>query len=499
MAARLPYKAAGMNDITDTSGPRGRKVFIKTYGCQMNVYDSQRMGDALAKAGFAATASPADADLVVLNTCHIREKATEKLYSDLGRLANMRRARADAGGFMQIAVAGCVAQAEGREILARARDVDVVVGPQAYHRLAEYLAEARRGEPVVATSLDIAEKFAALPSFRNRPAGGQADAMARGVTAFLTVQEGCDKFCTFCVVPYTRGAEASRPVGRILEEARRLADAGVREITLIGQNVNAWRGEDATGRRWRLGELIGAVAGIPGIARIRYTTSHPNDLEDSLIGAHRDEPKLMPYLHMPAQSGSDRILKAMNRRHCAAEYIDAVGRVRALRPDIAISGDFIVGFPGESEADFAATLDLAQRIGYASAYSFKYSPRPGTPAATLPGQVAEAAKARRLAALHDLLGASQASFNQACVGREMEVLAEKPGRKAGHIACRSPYLQTVVVASSAIAIGDIARVRITGGATGSPGGALGGALTGAPAAGATGRAKAGVAQDALRR
>jgi tRNA-2-methylthio-N6-dimethylallyladenosine synthase len=445
-----------------------RRVYIKTYGCQMNAYDSQRMGDALAAAGYVTAATPQDADLVVLNTCHVREKATEKLYSDLGRIRRQRRARAAEGKTMQIAVAGCVAQAEGRELVARARDVDVVVGPQAYHRLPQYLEQAERDGPVVATGLDIAEKFASLPPNRR---GG----LARGVAAFLTVQEGCDKFCTFCVVPYTRGAEASRPVGRILEEARRLADGGVREIALIGQNVNAWHGLDEKGRRWRLGDLISAVAGIEAVKRVRYTTSHPLDVEDSLIAAHRDEPKLMPYLHLPIQSGSDRILKAMNRRHSAADYLETIARVRRARPDIAIAGDFIVGFPGESDADFEDTLRLAGQVGYASAFSFKYSPRPGTPAADLEVQVPKDVKEERLARLQAVLARSQEAFNAACVGREMEVLAEKPGRTAGQIVCRSPYLQTVMVDADTLAVGELAKVRVTA--------RLGVALTAEPASG----------------
>ncbi|GIL02847.1 MAG: tRNA-2-methylthio-N(6)-dimethylallyladenosine synthase [Alphaproteobacteria bacterium] len=433
-----------------------RKVFVKTYGCQMNVYDSQRMADALERDGYLPTSLAEEADLILLNTCHIREKAAEKVYSELGRLKKIKERRAGAGRATLIAVAGCVAQAEGEEIIARAPVVDLVVGPQSYHRLPEYLGRAAAGEAVVATDFAIEEKFASLP----RPTAGRT--RARGVTAFLTVQEGCDKFCTFCVVPYTRGQEVSRGVAQIMDEARRLAEAGVREITLIGQNVNAWHGQGPGGGRWRLADLLHAVAGIAGIDRLRYTTSHPIDMDEGLIAAHRDIAALMPYLHLPVQAGANRVLKAMNRHHSRDDYLDIVARLRAARPDVALSGDFIVGFPGESEAEFAETLDLVDAVGYASAFSFKYSPRPGTPGADLPGQVPEPVKAERLARLQERLNAQQFAFNQACVGRRTDILIEKPGRRDGQLAGRSPWLQTVIVDAGAGRIGDIVSVRITG-------------------------------------
>jgi len=433
---------------------RKRKVFVKTYGCQMNVYDSQRMGDVLARDGYEPAESAQDADLIVLNTCHIREKAAEKVYSELGRLKRIKQARAAAGRNTLIAVTGCVAQAEGAEIVARAPAVDLVIGPQAYHRMGDYLGRAAAGEAVVATDFAIEEKFACLPDPAPR------STRARGVTAFLTVQEGCDKFCTFCVVPYTRGAEVSRSVGHILAEARKLAEAGVCEITLLGQNVNAWHGTGPDGRQWRLGELLLALSRIDGIERLRYTTSHPIDMDDTLIGAHRDLDKLMPYLHLPVQAGSDRVLKAMNRHHTKAHYLDLVARIRAARPDLALSGDFIVGFPGETAADFEETLDLVREVGYAQAFSFKYSARPGTPGANMENQVPEPVKAERLSRLQQLLNEQQLAFNRACIGREMDVLIEKPGRKPGQIAGRSPFLQTVIVDETAGRIGDIVPVRI---------------------------------------
>jgi len=432
----------------------GRKVFVRTYGCQMNVYDSARMADTLGVEGYVATDTPEDADLIVLNTCHIREKAAEKVYSELGRLRKVKQARAARGETTLIAVAGCVAQAEGREIVARAPVVDLVVGPQSYHRLPQYLAEAASGNPVVATDFAIDEKFAALP--QPTPAATRA----RGVAAFLTIQEGCDKFCTFCVVPYTRGAEVSRAASAILGEGRRLADNGVRELTLLGQNVNAWHGADGRGHAWRLAELLAALAQIPGIERLRYTTSHPIDMDDSLIAAHRDLPALMPYLHLPVQSGSDRVLQAMNRRHTRAHYLDLVARIRQARPDIALSGDFIVGFPGESDEDFEATLEIVREAGYAQAFSFMYSQRPGTPGATMDGQVPQDVKADRLARLQALIAERQFDFNRSCVGRVADVLVEKPGRRAGQVAARSPWLQTVLLPQAAGAIGDIVRVRI---------------------------------------
>ncbi|HLI66427.1 MAG TPA: tRNA (N6-isopentenyl adenosine(37)-C2)-methylthiotransferase MiaB [Caulobacteraceae bacterium] len=422
---------------------RQKRLYIKTYGCQMNVYDSERMADLLRPLGYAATDAPDDADLVVLNTCHIREKATEKVYSELGQLKRLKAARAAAGGSMTIAVAGCVAQAEGAEIMARQPAVDLVVGPQAYHRLPELIARAHR-----ASGERLAADFAAEAKFDALP-GARAPA---GVAAFLTVMEGCDKFCSFCVVPYTRGAEYSRPAAAIVAEARALAAKGVREVTLLGQNVNAYAGG--------LAPLIRALAAVEGIERIRYTTSHPRDMDDGLIAAHAEVPALMPYLHLPAQSGSDRVLKAMNRGYSAGDYLRLVERVRGVRPDIALSGDFIVGFPGETAKDFEATLDLVRAANYASAFSFKYSRRPGTPAAALPGQVAEAEKDERLHRLQALIGDQQAAFNRAQVGRTLPVLIEKPGRHPGQLVGRSPYLQAVHLAAPTAMIGRIVPVRI---------------------------------------
>lgn len=437
-----------------TAGNNTRKVFIKTYGCQMNVYDSQRMGDALAKDGYRPTETMEDADLVLLNTCHIREKAAEKIYSELGRIRLLKADKASRGEELRVGVTGCVAQAEGREIIDRAPVVDLVIGPQTYHRLPEALARVAKGDKVVDTDYAVEDKFAHLP-------GAEAPQIrARGVTAFLTVQEGCDKFCTFCVVPYTRGAEVSRSFGQIMDEARRLADAGVREVTLLGQNVNAWSGEDAAGRPLALGGLLRALAEIPGIGRLRYTTSHPRDMDDDLIAAHRDLPTLMPYLHLPVQSGSDRILKAMNRRHTAADYLALLDRIRAARPDIALSGDFIVGFPGESDADFEATMRLVETVGYASAFSFKYSPRPGTPGADMDDHVEEAVKSERLQRLQALLREQQTAFAESLVGRDVEILVEKPGRYAHQRVGRSPFLQPVVAAADIGEIGDLVTVRI---------------------------------------
>ncbi|BDA87073.1 tRNA-2-methylthio-N(6)-dimethylallyladenosine synthase [Aureimonas sp. SA4125] len=430
-----------------------RKVFIKTYGCQMNVYDSQRMGDALASDGYAPTETIEDADLILLNTCHIRERAAEKIYSELGRISVLKRERAAVGKSLNVAVAGCVAQAEGREILHRAKVVDLVIGPQTYHRLPQALARVAGGERVVDTDYAVEDKFAHLPAPLPR------QILARGVAAFLTVQEGCDKFCTFCVVPYTRGSEVSRPTAQIIDEARRLAEAGVREITLLGQNVNAWSGEDGGGAIG-LGDLLRRLADIPGIARLRYTTSHPRDMGDDLIEAHQTLPALMPYLHLPVQSGSDRILKAMNRRHKAEDYVSLVEKIRRSRPGIALSGDFIVGFPGETEEDFQATLDLVRTVFYASAYSFKYSPRPGTPGADMPDHVPEAVMSERLERLQALLREQNLAFMGSLVGEEIEVLIEKPGRYPHQLVGRSPYLQPVVLPLSAGAIGDVVRVRI---------------------------------------
>ncbi|MEO0625034.1 MAG: tRNA (N6-isopentenyl adenosine(37)-C2)-methylthiotransferase MiaB [Pseudomonadota bacterium] len=423
-----------------------RKVFIKTYGCQMNVYDSERMAAAMAAAGYEDTDKPDEADLVVLNTCHIREKAAEKVYSELGRLRPLKAERPD----MQVVVAGCVAQAEGAEILTRAPGVDVVVGPQAYHRLPTLVAKAARsGKAQLDTDFPAEDKFEHLPA---------SPKTRRAPTAFLTVQEGCDKFCAFCVVPYTRGAEASRPVARVLAEAKDLVSRGVVEVTLLGQNVNAYHGAGEFGE-WGLGRLIRALAEIEGLERIRYTTSHPNDMDDDLIAAHADVPELMPYLHLPVQSGSDRVLKAMNRKHSAQSYIDLIGRIRSARPDIALSGDFIVGFPGETDAEFTATMALVREVGYAQAYSFKYSPRPGTPAADA-AQVPEAEKSERLAQLQALLAEQQAAFNRAQIGQTLPVLVEKPGRHSGQMVGRSPYLQAVHLDADPGSKGQIIDVEI---------------------------------------
>ena len=425
-----------------------KRLYIKTYGCQMNVYDSERMADVLAPLGYGMTDEPEGADLVVLNTCHIREKATEKVYSELGYIKQMKQARADAGASMTVVVAGCVAQAEGEQIMIRQQAVDLVVGPQAYHQLPELIARThrKRGERLAA---DFAadEKFDALPVERN----------PTGVTAFLTVQEGCDKFCTFCVVPYTRGGEWSRPVETILAEARDLAAKGVREITLLGQNVNAYAGEGG------LAGLARRLAKIEGLDRIRYTTSHPADMGDDLIAAHAELPQLMPYLHLPVQAGSDKILKAMNRAHTAESYLRLVEKIRAARPDIAMAGDFIVGFPGEREADFEATLQLVREVGYAGAFSFKYSRRPGTPASALPGQVADEVKEERLARLNALLDEQQRAFNASQAGKVLPVLFERPGRHPGQLSGRSPYLQAVHVDGPDRLIGQIVPVRIEAG------------------------------------
>lgn len=443
--------------VADKAGAAStRKVFIKTYGCQMNVYDSVRMGDALAGDGYVPTDAMEEADLILLNTCHIREKAAEKVYSALGRLRDLKQARKADGQELMIGVTGCVAQAEGEEILRRAPAVDVVVGPQTYHRLPEALRRARQGTRVVDTDYAVEDKFEHLP------VAEKARIRARGVTAFLTVQEGCDKFCTFCVVPYTRGAEVSRPLHQIIDEARRLADAGVREITLLGQNVNAWHGEGSDGREWGLGDLLYRLAEVPGLARLRYTTSHPRDMDDRLIDAHRDLRSLMPYLHLPVQSGSDRILKAMNRRHTASEYLRLIDRIRTARPDIAMSGDFIVGFPGETDVDFEDTLRIVQAVGYAQAFSFKYSTRPGTPGADLPDQVPEDVKSERLERLQALLLKQQAEFAKSCVGKVIDLLLEKPGRNEGQVIGRSPWLQSVNVDAKTSQIGDIIPVRIIG-------------------------------------
>lgn len=425
-----------------------KRLFIKTYGCQMNVYDSTRMADVLAPLGYEAVDSPRGADMVILNTCHIREKASEKVFSELGRLRAFKDERRTEGAEMVLAVAGCVAQAEGEEILRRAPQVDLVFGPQTYHRLPEMIARAaRKGGGALDIDFPVESKFDFLPEETGNP----------GASAFLSVQEGCDKFCSFCVVPYTRGAEFSRPVAAVLAEARRLAAAGVQEITLLGQNVNAYHGEAATGGTWGLGRLLRALAEIAGITRLRYTTSHPRDMDDELIAAHGDEPRLMPYLHLPVQSGSDRILAAMNRRHTADDYLRIVERLRKARPDIALSSDFIVGFPGESDADFADTLRMVTEVGYAQAYSFKYSPRPGTPAAAEAQQLPETVKAERLAGLQQLLGEQAVAFNAGCVGRTLPVLLERSGRKPGQLVGRSPYMQAVH-----LSVPEVARQRLIG-------------------------------------
>jgi tRNA-2-methylthio-N6-dimethylallyladenosine synthase len=450
---------------TDTIAPREtglaetRKVFVKTYGCQMNVYDSQRMSDALAADGYQPTETIEDADLVLLNTCHIREKAAEKVYSELGRIRDLKAERAAEGHQMVIGVTGCVAQAEGDEILRRAPAVDLVVGPQTYHRLPAVVRKARAGEKVVETEYALEDKFEHLPQ------PNKAAVRSRGVTAFLTVQEGCDKFCTFCVVPYTRGSEVSRPVAQIVAEAERLAEIGVREITLLGQNVNAWHGEGkakgGSTREWGLGELLFRLAEIPGLARLRYTTSHPRDMDDALIAAHRDLEQLMPYLHLPVQSGSDRILKAMNRKHTADDYLRLVERIRGVRGDVAMSGDFIVGFPSETDEDFAATMKLVREVDYAQAFSFKYSPRPGTPGAEMKFHVEERVKDERLQELQALLTNQLEAFTQSRVGMEMDTLIEKPGRREGQIVGRSPWLQPVILDETAGRIGDIVRVKVS--------------------------------------
>ena len=438
-----------------------RKVFVKTYGCQMNVYDSARMTDALAADGYAETTVLEEADLVLLNTCHIREKAAEKVYSELGRLRDMKKAKNAEGREFVIGVTGCVAQAEGKEILRRAPAVDLVVGPQTYHRLPQVLKDVREGRKAVETDYALEDKFEHLPSPE------KAVTKSRGPTAFLTVQEGCDKFCTFCVVPYTRGSEVSRPLAQIVDEAKKLAEAGVRELTLLGQNVNAWHGTDAAGNAIGLGELITAIAEIDGLDRLRYTTSHPRDMDDRLIAAHATQPKLMPYLHLPVQSGSDRILKAMNRKHTAADYMALVKRIRAVNPELALSGDFIVGFPGETDEDFEATMRLIEEVGYAQAFSFKYSPRPGTPGADLPDHVPEDVKSERLDRLQTLLFQQQRDFARACVGKTIDLLLEKEGRMPGQLVGRSPWLQPVIIDAQAtksgdkLKIGDIIKVRIT--------------------------------------
>jgi tRNA-2-methylthio-N6-dimethylallyladenosine synthase len=427
-----------------------KRVFIKTYGCQMNVYDSGRMMDVLSLEGYVETDAPEKADLVLLNTCHIREKAVEKVYSDIGRLNIIKQARVSEGKEFRIGVAGCVAQAEGKEIMRRAPAVDLVVGAQSYHHLPALLAKAGN-KKAIETEFPLDNKFNHLPRVSNAKAA---------VIAFLTIQEGCDKFCTFCVVPYTRGAEFSRPVAKITDEARHLVQSGVREITLLGQNVNAYHGIGPDGKEWNLGKLLFALAEIPQLQRLRYMTSHPRDMHDELYQAHRDLPQLMPFVHLPVQSGSDKILKMMNRRHTVKNYLKIIGRLRKMRDDLALSSDFIVGFPGETEEDFEATMKLAQEVTFASCFSFKYSPRPGTPAAGME-QVPEEIKSERLARLQALLHDQMCAFSGALVGKTLPILFEKPGRKPGELSGRTPYLQPIEAKAPPHMKGEIADVQVT--------------------------------------
>lgn len=445
--------AAKPTEVCSPAPAPNKKVFVKTYGCQMNVYDSERIEDALTQDGYEKTEVMEEADLVLLNTCHIREKAAEKVYSAVGRIRKIKEKREKAGGSLTIGVTGCVAQAEGKEIMRRAPAVDLVAGPQTYHDITKMVARAENGERVISTEFEIEEKFA------NLPVPTKKQTISRGLAAFLTVQEGCDKFCTFCVVPYTRGAEVSRSVNQIVDEANRLVEAGVKEVTLLGQNVNAWHGT-RDGEPWSFSDLLYTLSQIEGIERLRYTTSHPIDMEQSLIDAHRDIPKLMPYLHLPIQSGSDRILKAMNRHHTKEQYLKIIEKVRAVRNDMAISGDFIVGFPGETDADFEDTLDVIRQVGYASAFSFKYSPRPGTPGADLKDQVSDAVASERLVRLQALLREQMTAFNEGCVGKEIDLLIEKRGKREGQVLGRSPWLQTVVVDGDVSEISQTLRVRV---------------------------------------
>ncbi len=430
-----------------------KKVHIKSYGCQMNVYDGQRMADVLGQEGYVETATPDDADLILLNTCHIRERAAHKVYTELGKLRDLKRERKAEGRETKLVVAGCVAQAEGAEIQRRQPAVDLVIGPQTYHRLPELLAQTKHGR-VVDTELPPEDKFGHLPA--PKPAA----ILARGVSAFVTVQEGCDKFCAFCVVPYTRGAEFSRPVAQVIAEVERLAEAGVQDVSLLGQNVNAYHGEGPDGGIWTLARLMYRIAEVPGITRIRYTTSHPRDMDEELIAAHRDLPQAMPFLHLPVQAGSDRILAAMNRKHTGDEYRRLIDRIREARPDIALSSDFIVGFPGESDADFEETLRLIADVRFASAYSFKYSPRPGTPAAELSEQVPLAVMDERLHRLQALVEQHRQEFNHAMVGRTVEILIERNGRHPGQLAGKTPYMQAVQIESATHRIGDRVMVLI---------------------------------------
>ena len=423
-----------------------KKVFVKTYGCQMNEYDSGRMSDIMQEEGYQKTDSENDADLIILNTCHIREKASEKVYSELGRVNKRSK---QMGKKPIIAVAGCVAQAEGQEILKRAKNVDMVFGPQSYHKLPEFLKKAESGQRVVETEFYEEDKFDIAPI-----------KVTNKVTAFLSVQEGCDKFCTFCVVPYTRGAEFSRPVNDILNEAKDMVQKGIKEITLLGQNVNAFHGKNEDGKSVSLGELLYLLSEIEGLERIRYTTSHPSDMHDALYQAHADLPKIMPYLHLPVQSGSSKILKAMNRKHTAEEYISVIEKMRIARPDLALSGDFIVGFPGETDEDFEATMDIVRKVKYASSFSFKYSPRPGTPAAEMDNMIPDDIASQRLARLQELLFSQQREFNASLIGKELPVLVEKKGRHAGQMIGRSPYLQAVYFDADNVAFGDFVTVKI---------------------------------------
>jgi tRNA-2-methylthio-N6-dimethylallyladenosine synthase len=465
MGLRQSGVAAIMTRTPDQTAP-SRALHVITWGCQMNVYDSARMGDVLRPLGYQPVDTPDTADMIILNTCHIRDRAAEKVFSELGRLRLIKEARKAEGQQTIIAVAGCVAQAEGQEILARAPYVDIVLGPQTYHRLPEMVARAARaGSAVIETDFPTEQKFDFLPE-------AEAPQTPGNYTAFLTIQEGCDKFCSFCVVPYTRGAESSRSVQSVLAEARRMAQSGVREISLLGQNVNAYHGDGPDGTVWDLTRLAYALAEIPGLSRIRYTTSHPRDMNDALIAAHRDLPELMPFLHLPVQSGSDRILRAMNRGHTADEYRDLVHRLRAAKPDLALSSDFIIGHPGETDEDFEATMQLVRDVGFALAYSFKYSPRPGTPAAGAPLQVPEDVKDARLQALQKLLREQQDAFNASMVGKTVPVLFTGKGRKPGQIAGRSPWLQPVHVIGPDRLIGQTVPVRITERLTNSLGGIL---------------------------
>ena len=438
--------------MSETTKPATKRLHMITWGCQMNVYDSGRMADVLAPLGYTPTATPDDADMVILNTCHIRDRAAEKVFSELGRLRTIKNARAADGKPTVLAVAGCVAQAEGAQIIARAPYVDIVLGPQTYHRLPEMVARAARaGGAVIETDFPPEDKFDYLPEA----------AAPQGITAFLTIQEGCDKFCSFCVVPYTRGAESSRPAAAVLAEARRLVAQGTREITLLGQNVNAWHGTGPDGEPATLGQLIRWLAFIPGLARLRYTTSHPRDMDAELIAAHAEVPALMPFLHLPVQSGSDRILAAMNRRHTAADYRALVAKLRAARPDIALSSDFIIGHPGETEADFQATMALVREVRFAQAFSFKYSARPGTPAAGAPLQVPEVDKDRRLQELQAELRHQQAEFNVSIEGQLIPVLFTHLGRQPGQIGGRTPWLQPVHALGPATLIGQVVPVLMS--------------------------------------